>query len=783
MTDLSVVGKDIPRIDALDKVTGRTKYTADFGESTLYAKIVRSPHAHARITNINTSKAEGFPGVRGVVTPTDAPAKRTGYILSKDKYVLPVDGIVRFIGEPVAVVVADSPEIAQDAVELVEINYEVLPAVFDAEESMEKTCPVVIHREKLTYGSPGASLMGCVMEREIPNGCATLHIRRGEIEKGFREADIIVENKYSSDGGSQARPELFVMDAWVDGDVLTVRTARTRMWGCHGWLCTLFDLPPSKVRLITPFTGGAFGGKGTIVTEALALLAAIKTGRRVRLAFTREEEFIDTNPRPSLVVYIKDGVKRDGTIVARQIKTIIDIGAYGAPGGTISGFTSQQGVISLYKIPNWSCDSYTVYTNNLPSGTMRGVDGPQVCWAVESNMDCIAHELGIDPLELRKKNIIGEGDTTALGQVLNNIYPRECLDKTAELIEWDKNPVSEGKWKKGKGLGICSYGPGPWWPSVVKAKVFRDGTIEIRVGTDESGQGLINTMSQIAAEEFRTSVDRIKIVRGDTLHVPWDWGSVASRTTWMTGTAVIRACQNAKKQLFELAARRLEVPPADLEVSGDKVYYKQRPEMALNFANLFHYDFATGGGEILGVGSYEAKHTEMDPETGYCPEAFPGYSYLAYGVEVAVNTETGEIKILNVSSAADIGQPINWKMCEAQIEGSIGMALGCILYEKFERSKGKILNSNFVSYRMPTATEIPSGDQVKMAPVGSPHPDGPYGAKALGEMGLLPFGPAVSNAVYNAIGIRINVAPLTRERVFMALQAAKKQKSPNVKKR
>ncbi|MFC2001490.1 xanthine dehydrogenase family protein molybdopterin-binding subunit [Chloroflexota bacterium] len=775
MTELSVVGKNIPRVDALDKVTGRTKYTADFEGPLLHAKILRSPHAHARIISIDTSRAEKFPGVRGVVTPQDAPTARTGYILCRDRYVLPVDGIVRFIGEPVAVVAADSPEIAEEALEQIEVNYEVLPTVFEAEESMEKTCPVIIHPDKFAYGKPGESLLGCVMERELPNGCATLHIRRGDIEKGFREADIIVENRYSYDGGSHARPELFVMDAWVDGDVLTVRCARTRMWGCHGWLCSLFNLPPSKVRLITPFTGGAFGGKGTIVTEALALLAAMKTGRRVRLAFTREEEFIDTNPRPTLVVYVKDGVKKDGTIVARQLRTIVDIGAYGAAGGTISGFTSQQGVISLYKIPNWHCDSYTVYTNNPPTGTMRGVEGPQVSWGVESNMDCIAHELGIDPLELRRKHIVDEGDTTALGQVLHNIYARECLEKAAELIEWDKKAEPEGKWKKGKGLGICSYGAGPWWPSAVQAKVFRDGTIEVRVGTDESGQGLINTMSQIAAEEFKTSVDKISIIRGDTQNVPWDWGSVASRSTWMTGNAVIKACQDAKQKLFRLAASKLQLSPDDLEISGDKVYCKKSPEKAIRFGDLFHYDLATGEGEILGVGVYEAKHTKMEPETGYSPEAFPEYSYMAYGIETAVNTETGEIKILKVASAADIGQPINWKMCEGQIEGSIGMGIGCILYEKFERSKGMILNPNFVSYKMPTAPEIPSGEQVKSASVGLPHPDGPFGAKALGEMGLLPFSPAVGNAVYNATGVRMKDAPLTRERVFFALRQTSEQ--------
>ena len=241
----------------------------------------------------------------------------------------------------------------------------------------------------------------------------------------------------------------------------------------------------------------------------------------------------------------------------------------------------------------------------------------------------------------------------------------------------------------------------------------------------------------------------------------------------MTGNAVIKACQSAKQKLFELVAPQLQVSPTDLDVSGDRVYCKQLPEKAVSFADLFHFDSAAGEGEILGVGFYEAKHTKIAPDTGYSPEAFPEYSYMAYGVEVAVNTETGEIKILKVVSAVDIGQPINWKMCEGQIEGSIGMGIGMTLYERFERSKGVVLNPSFVTYRMPTATEIPSGERVKMASVGLPHPDGPYGGKALGEMGLIPFPAAVGNAVYDAVGIRIKDAPLTKERVFKALQQLK----------
>ncbi|MBI4329799.1 MAG: xanthine dehydrogenase family protein molybdopterin-binding subunit [Chloroflexi bacterium] len=770
--ELVIVGKDIVRVDALEKATGRAKYVADFGEPVLYARVIRSPYPHANILSIDTSRAESYPGVRGVVTPKDAPATRIGYLVCLDRQVLPVEGRVRYVGEPVAVVVADTPDIAEEAANLVDVKYEILPAVFDAEEAIKETCPVVLHPQKATYRGPVASLGGCAMEMTIPNTCSAFHLRHGDIERGFREADIIVENRYSFDGGSHARPEPTIVDAWVDGDVLTVRVNRSRMWACHSWLCRVFSMPPARIRLIVPYQGGFFGGKGTPVTEALALLAALKTGRRVRLQYSREEEFWDTNPRPTIVVYVKDGMKRDGTIVARQTRFITDIGAYGAGGGTLSAASSHLGIVSCYRIPNWWSDSYTVYTNNPPTGTMRGVEAPQGNWAIESNMDCVAHALGMDPLEFRRKNVVGDGDVSAFGQVLHDIYARECLDKVAELIEWGKRPEPEGKWQKGKGMALANWMPGPWWPSAAFVKLFRDGTIEARIGTDENGQGVETVISQIVAEEFRVPVSKVKIVRGDTRFVPWDWGSIASRTTWMTGTAVVRACQAAKQQVFKLAARRLKIPPDELELSEGRVFSRLAPDKALNLSDLFAWEFALDSGEITGEGSYEAKFTEIDPNTGYSPEAAPAHSYLAYGVEVAVNTETAEVKVLRVNAALDIGQPINWKMCEGQIEGGIGMGLGCVLYERFERDRGVITNADFVSYRVPTAPEVPSGEQVKSVSVGRPHPDGPHGAKALGEVTLVPFAAAVGNAVFDATGVRITDAPLLRERVFKALRDA-----------
>jgi CO/xanthine dehydrogenase Mo-binding subunit len=775
MSDLLHVGENVIRVDALEKVTGRAKYVGDFNEPRLYAKVLRSPHAHAKISSINASEAENFPGVRAIIKPEDAPTRRMGFIKCADRQLLPINGIVRYIGEPVMVIVADSSEIAEEALEYIQVEYEVLPAVFDAEEAISKNCPVVLHPEKDTYGSTPKPHSSVVIH-DIPNVCAVFNLRKGDIEKGFNEADIIVENRYSFEGGSQGRPEPYVVDAWVEGDeTLVVRTTRHRMWACHDWLCSLFDLSSHKVRVIKPLSGGAFGGKGSPMVEALALVAAIKTGTRVRLEYTREEEFFDTSPRPPIVVYVKDGVRSDGTIVARQTKFIINTGAYGSDGSVLSATTCHNGVISCYNIPNWHSDSFTVYTNNPPTGTMRGVEAPQGNWAIESNMDCVAHELGMDPFEFRMKNLVEEGDTNALGQILHHITPKEVLGKGAELIDWEHRSKGEGKWKRGKGISFGNYRPGPQWPSSAVVKVYQDGTIEVRIGTDEVGQGLLTVIAQIAAEQFRVPLDKVRVVHGDTFNTPWDFASAASRSTWMTGNAVIRACQNAKKKICKLAEPRLEANALDLEVAGGKVYHIEQADWSISFDELFSFGVAQEIGEILGTAEYKVDHTSPAPGTGYSPKGGPSWSHIAYGVEVAVNTENGEIRVLRVGCAVDIGQPINWKMCEGQIEGSIGMGIGCTLYERFEVIKGEIVNLNLVTYRLPTFPECPSGENVKIASVGLPHPDGPYGAKALGEMGLVPFSAAVGNAVFDAVGVRLKDAPLIRERVFKALRNDEKR--------
>ena len=778
MNKLSIVGRDIRRIDAQDKVTGKAKFSGDFKEGpTLYAKVVRSPYAHARILAIDTSVAEGLPGVKAIVKPEDAPPRRTGYLAAIDRYVLPRDGIVRYAGEGIAIAVATCQIEAEEAAAAVNIEYEELPGIFDAEEAMKKTCPVAVHPDKFSYYSESA--YGCEICPDIPNVCTTFRICQGDVEKGFSEADLIIENRFTSGRAQHCRLERYTVDAWVDSDgTLTVRSARSGIWRCHTWLCQLFDLPASKIRVMSPYVGGGFGSKNTAITEAYALLAAIKSGKRVRLEYSREEEFTSTCQRPHVVISVKDGVRKDGTILARKVKTIIDVGAYAAAVISVSPLTSHAGYMSTYKIPNFESNAFAVYTNNPETSTFRGVESPQGNCAIESQMDCIARKLNIDPVELREKNLVRPGDTNIFGQILDeHIYPKECLKKAAELINWGSRPQEENDgWKRGFGIALGSYTAFPWWPSVAIVKVIRDGTLEVRIGTDEVGQGLMTVAAQLVAEEFKVSSDKVRVVRGDTLITPWDWASIASRSTWYTGNAILLACNDAKRQLFDLAAKKLNVTADEMATSEGKVYYKPTPERALNVSDLFTYvSVADKYGEILGRGRYQAEFTPIEPGTGYSPKFSPSYSYIAYAVEVAVHTKTGEVRVLRVNCAVDVGQPINWKMCEAQIEGGIGMGIGTGLYEEVRLNQGVMLNPNFVTYKIPASTEIPSGSMVKSVSVGLPHPSGPYGAKALGEMTLVPFVASVANAIEDAVGVRVMGAPLTRERVLTALKAARKR--------
>ena len=435
----------------------------------------------------------------------------------------------------------------------------------------------------------------------------------------------------------------------------------------------------------------------------------------------------------------------------------------------------------MYRIPNFKWDAYGVYTSEPPCGALRGFGNEQIFWAIEQQMDIIAEKLGMDSVDLRKKNLIREGEENLRGEITHSIGAEECLDKVAEWIGWGKpSDASIGSLRKGKGLALANKYTIIDTVSTAIIKVHKDDTIELRCGSEEVGQGANTVLSQIAAEEFNVPLEKVKIVWGDTANVPYDFGAVSSRTTLMVGNAVHLACQDAKRQLYEMAAPRLGTTPERLETRDGKVYLRESPHKTISIADLFLPE-AKGsqkpalcpaeGAELLGKATFFFKVvSDKDPETGQGKRLTASFCYTAQAAEVAVDVETGLVKVLRFCSSNDMGQPINPKLCEGQMEGGMGMGIGNALYEEIVLDKGRVLNPNFTDYRVPSTIEIPSGDNTKSMIVTAPHRDGPFGAKGFGEAAMTPSAAAIANAVYNAISIRITDLPVTPEKILRSLQ-------------
>lgn len=770
MGKVSTVGKSAFRVDAVEKVAGQAKYTADFSmpDGMCYGKLLRSPYAHAKIVRIDASRAEELPGVKAIVLGKDAPL--IGEFIM-DRYVIARD-VVRYVGEPVAGVVAESEEIAEEALELIDVAYEELPAVFDVEEAFKVEPPVIIHPSLSRYQRKPLSFRYRLMPDNRPNVFQCWKGVQGDVQRGFREADLTVENKFTVCRWQHAALERYTVDAWLEaGGQIVVREKRQGIHPARSTISSTYGLPLSKVKVITPYIGGAFGEAIYQWPECVAVLLALKSGVPVRVSFSRGECFVNILHSLGEVVYIKDGIKKDGTIIARQITTILDAGAYSGM-STLLVRSGVRGAVGQYRIPNFRMESYGVYTNEPVTGAMRGVTNPQLIWAVEQQMDIIAEKLGIDSVEIRKKNLLKEGERHPLGQLVHSIGAEECMNKVTEWLKQDKSPEVEGTlWRRGKGFAVGNLFTTADLPSFVTVKIYGDGMIEVRHGSDELGQGINTVLAQIAAEEFAIPVENVIIVRGDTATTPYDSWTCSSRSTFFVGNALRGACQDAKRQLLELVAPRLAVNTDDLEVKEGKVQVKGVPQKSINISDLFTASgIVPEVGEILGKGYFNLSSLPED-ETGQTEKWVAFYSYGAHGVEIAVNVETGEVKVFQAAGCFDMGQPINPKMCEQQIEGGIAWGIShAILEQIIVGDNGEILNPNFTDYKVASVGDIPTRENIKSMIATAPHKEGPYGAKGMGEMVSLPMLAAVGNALYNATGVRIKDLPITPEKVLKALK-------------
>ncbi|MBI2854483.1 MAG: xanthine dehydrogenase family protein molybdopterin-binding subunit [Chloroflexi bacterium] len=772
--EFSVIGKSIPRVDARAKVTGQGKFSADLKIPGLcYAKLLGSPYPHARIKKIDVTRAQDLPGVISVITG-DAPENRLYGDLYMDSYIIAKD-TVRHVGDPVAAVVARSEDIARDALDRIEVEYEELPAVFDVEEAMRPDCPVVIHPDMLKYTRlPKPNLRYTPAPEGRKNVFEYFQIVKGDIDRGFAEADLIVENRYTTPIGNAAPLETPVMDAWFETDgVLTLRGKTQSMHQVKAAICNIFHLSPSKVRFLVPYVGGAFGPFCHIWPEIIAVLIVMTVQRPVRLAFDRTEQFTLSGQKPGRVIYVRDGVKRDGTIIARDITFITNYGAYAGPHGTqalVKGCTG--GAISLYRHEHFRFRGYAVYTNTCPAAAFRSIGSSDMHWGMEQQMDIIAERLKMDPVELRRRHIFKEGEEDIVGEPIHSIGAEECLDTAANWIKLKEKPApAPGPWKKGKGIALVGHWVVTEMPSWSYVKVHKDGSVEVRHAGCELGQGCDTVITQIAAEEFGVPVDKVRLITRDTDVTPFEFYTAATRLTYYIANSLARACQDAKRQIFDLAAPRLEIPAHELALGNGEIYVENSPGKRIKISDLYSPIgfLPVPGGEILGKGFFAEPAIPYDAN-GRSPKQWAAHPYMAYAVEIGVNTETGQVRVEKVAGVVDVGRALNPKLVEGQIEGGMGQGIGGAIFEELILEDGRVLNPSFVDFCIPTIMEIPTGKNVaSLITPPLPHPKAYNGVKGVGELTIVPFFAAVGNAFYNATGIRICDLPLTRERVLKAI--------------
>jgi CO/xanthine dehydrogenase Mo-binding subunit len=762
MAESKYVGTSVPRKDAIEKVTGSAQFIEDrFLGPMLYAKMKKSTVAHGKIKRLDISKALNHPGVKAVLTGKDYPNKIGLYLVDRDFI---AKEKVRFWGEPVAIVAATTERAAAEAVELIEVEYEVLPGVFDPLEAMKPDAPI-IHEDLANY-----DIVPIFYPQPGTNIANHFKLRKGDIDKGFAEADLVIERDYYVPQMQHVPIETHKAAAhWSPDGKLTVWSTAQSPNVVRQLLAKAFEMPMHKIRVISSYIGGGFGCKAGASLEGLVVPLARKfPGYVVRIVFNREEDMQGTFTRQALFAHLKTGVRKDGRITALEYKMIWDGGAYTEYGVNIvraAGYSST----GAYDIPNVKTDSYCVYTNNSIGGPVRGFGMCEMQWGIERQIEEIAKELKRDPLEVRLINGMKDGSSTAAGQVVKHVGFDKCLKVVAEQIGWGKK---EGKYR---GKGIAGLVKCPAQPSNASSsaiiRINEDGTAHVMVGATEMGQGMLTAISQIAAETLHIPVEKIDIKVPDTDFTPYEWQSVGSRITYTCGTSVKRAAEDALGQIYRIAADLLEVSTDDLSFDGKKVFSIKDPNITATIREIADSCKKCTGegiaGPIIGRGSFVPSNmTNLDPETG---QGNPGmfYCFGATAVEVEVDPETGVVKILRLAASIDAGKAINPQLCTAQLHGGTIMGLSTALYEEVRFDKGVMLNRNFTDYKIATIDNTPHIDSFIIE---TPEEKGPYGARGIGEQPMIGVAPAIANAVCDALGIDFNTFPLTPERVWQAIK-------------
>ncbi len=757
MTDYSVIGKSVPKVDAIEKATGKAIYIDDIAlTGMLYGKILRSPYPHARILNIDASRARRVPGVRAVLTGSDLPQKRMGAFIL-DEPIL-AQGVVRYVGEPVAAVAAVDKEAALEATSLITAEYEESPAVLDPLAAMQEGSPI-IHEGFASY----AKVFNAVWKGNV---CSHTTFVEGDVELGFTEADIVLEDTFRTQMVHQCymEPCGAIASFEVSGKA-TVWTNTQSVFVTQARIHQSLGLPMSKIRVIGAKVGGAFGGKVEPTVQPLCVALSQAASRPVKIILERGEELAAMRPRHATIITIKTGAKKDGRIVAKQARLIFDTGAYADDGPGIAAFAAMM-ARGPYRIPHVRIEGLCVYTNKLKCGAFRGFGNPQATFASESQLDEIARQLDMDPFEIRMINGVENGDRAFGGHPYGSVGYKNCLKRASEAIGWG------GPRRKNLGRGMASINHiSGIASSAATVKMNEDGTVVLITGAVDLGQGSDTTLSQIAAEELGVPYETVSIVTSDTDTTPYNWATTASRTTYTAGNAVLLAAREAKKQILSLAAESLEANPEDLEVREGQVFVRGAPEKRIALTDIGAMSHWVRQGPILGSASYMVEGPPFDAKraalSGFPFGHLTAYIFGVHMVEVEVDPETGKVNVVKGVAAHDVGRAINPLVVEGQIQGGFVQGIGYALTEELVLDGGKVANPTLVDYRIPSALDVP--DVIPII-VESGEPSGPFGAKGVGECGLVGTAPAIANAIYDAVGVRIRELPITPERVLKGLK-------------
>lgn len=754
--EFKIVGKSVKRDDVLEKVTGEAQYTGDIKlPGMLHGKIKRAAIAHARIKSIDVSKALAYPGVKAVLTHETVPRvlhygspHPRSASCTKDQYIL--DDKVRFWGEGVAAVAAISEEIADEALDLIEVEYEPLPAVFEPEDAAQPGAPL-IHDV-----GPGGNLV-----------LDPVRVNRGDIDKGFAEADFVLEGTFAGGRPHPAymEPNVCIAD-WDGSNKLTFWTSTQTSFMVRGILAEVLGLPLTKVRVLVDHMGGGFGAKQDLFQhEFLCALLAKETRRPVKMEFTRHETFVAGRSRHPCRIWLKQGFKNDGTLVARDMKLVYDSGAYGShgPGVTIVGTTAAT---SLYRCENVRLEGRCVYTNTPINGAFRGYGVVQSYYALDIQMDEAAERLGMDPAELKLKNVVRAGDIAPSGHPILGHGLEICLKHGIDVLDWkalwnrDRAPDPKRPHiRKGWGIGCEMHGssayPGIKEQGNATVKVNEDGTVTLLTGAAGLGTGAHTALAQIVAEELGVRFEDVGVIHGDTDVVPWDIGAFASHTTYLVGTAAKMAAGKVRAAVLARAAMKLQVSPDEIDLSEGKVFLIAEPDRSMTVSEAMGPSRGIPAANIVANGSYEPTKS---------------YSFAAHFTEVDVDTETGIVEVKRVVPVHDVGRVIHPIAAQGQIEGGIQQGIGHTLTEDYviDKKTGRSLNAGLVDYKMPLSMDMPDIETIILE--AAPDPGGPWGAKGVGEDPIIAIGPSIANAIHDAIGVRFHHYPITPEDILKALR-------------